>query len=244
MKLYILTSESHTRLLNEWFLPSIEDDFELVRQDSSQICSDGRYMASGFVEMMIKKVDLILRAIEENPSRVFIYSDVDVQFFCGIESDIAKLMDGMDMLIIKDSPRGVMCPGFFAGRGSDAFRDLWLKIRERLEQSTKYHDQDVLNDLLLGRAIACSVTLSRALFYLTSCYVPVLHYRSLHNFGVRWGYLPPRYYCYGADTWRRWKPGRPVHLPDPIFVHHANWVSGVQGKFELMDAVRKKVCAK
>jgi hypothetical protein len=242
VKLYFFTSQSHSRLLNEWFLPTLEDDFELVREDSDQICPDGQFMASGWLQMMVKKVDLILRAIAENPGEIFLHSDVDVQFFGPIEEDIRSLMTDMDMVIIKDSPRGVLCPGFFAARGGDGMRDLWCQIRELLVSSHKYHDQDFLNHLVLGRASSWSVALSRAFFFLTGRYLPVQHRRPSHDFGIRWSYLPPRYYCYGADTWRRWKPGRPLELPSSILIHHGNWVSGVNGKFELMDAVRKKVC--
>ena len=241
MNLYFLSSPSHNVLQNDWFLPSIQDDFSLVQQDVIQLCPDGTYRSPGFREMMAQKVDLIIRAIHDNPKEVFLYSDVDVQLFRSIQEDVDILMTGRDLLLLRDSPRGVICPGFLAGRGTDNMLRLWSEIRESLCGEGKKDDQDYLNEHLLGQPTITSLVGSRFLYRLSGRYWPVRYRKSSEGFGVRWDYLPPRYYCFGAKAWRKWGPGDSLNIPRDIAVHHANWVYGIDGKIQQLRAVKNEV---
>lgn len=241
MRLYFFSSASHHVLKDEWFLPSLKDDFELVYEEAEQACKNGEFMAAGWLETMLGKVDLILRAIRENPGEVFLHSDVDVQFFQPIQSDIEGLMQGKDFVIMRDSPRGVMCPGFFAGRGTDRLLDLWSRIRDAILPPGKKHDQDLLNDFVLGEVNPLRVAVSRIIYRATGAYIPVGHRPPARPCTVRWDYLPERYYCYGAKTWREWRPGTDLQLPSNIMLHHANWTRGIDNKIAQMKAARAKV---
>ena len=66
MKLYYCFTKSHLILKEQWFLPSIKDDYEIICEEHEQDCDSGVYMKAGWVEAIKKKVDLIIRAIEEN----------------------------------------------------------------------------------------------------------------------------------------------------------------------------------
>ena len=81
MKFYSFFTKSHLILKDQWFLPSIKDDYEIICEEHEQDCDSGVYMKAGWVEAIKKKVDLIIRAIEENWGKVFVHSDVDIQFF-------------------------------------------------------------------------------------------------------------------------------------------------------------------
>src|SRR5579871_2072697 len=114
MKLYALYTPSHEQLKDQFFLPSIQDDFDIVFEFSEQTCSSAKFMDEGWTDTTIRKVDLIIRAIEENWGSIFIFSDVDIQFFSPIKATILKLMKNKDLMIQKNSPNGVLCSGFFA----------------------------------------------------------------------------------------------------------------------------------
>jgi hypothetical protein len=87
MKLYSFYTPSHKIFADKWFFPSIKDNFELVIKQHKQIGEKGKYLEAGYNETMMHKIDLIIDAILQNKGRVFIYSDVDVQFFPRFFSD-------------------------------------------------------------------------------------------------------------------------------------------------------------
>ena len=57
MRLYAFYTSSHKKLLDEWFLPSLKDDFELVLEEHTQECLMAKFMSKGWNDCMIKKVD-------------------------------------------------------------------------------------------------------------------------------------------------------------------------------------------
>lgn len=138
---------------NDWFVPSIKDDFELILEEHPQECSKGKYMQEDWLDCIKRKVDLIIRAIQENPGKVFIHADADIQFFKRVKEIILKMIKGKDMVIQKESPNGTVCPGFFAAVGNERNLKLWQDIRHDLEGQTEKHDQDILNDKLRARRI-------------------------------------------------------------------------------------------
>jgi len=79
MKLYAIYSKYNEKLKDEWFLPSLNDEFELVFKEAKSF--GGEYQTDGFREAVLEKSDLIINAIKENMGGLFVYSDVDIQFF-------------------------------------------------------------------------------------------------------------------------------------------------------------------
>ena len=126
MKLYSIYTESHSVLLNEWFLPSLKDNYELVLKKYPQAGDPKQqYGTAEFRKTICFKVDLIIEAIKDNWGGIFIYSDVDIQFFQPFENIILKEMKGKDMIIQLDTKFGHMCCGFFAARGNEKNLRLW-----------------------------------------------------------------------------------------------------------------------
>ncbi len=133
MKLYAFYTPSHQVLKDEWFLPTLEDDYDLQVEKYDQECQLGEYKSAGWTNSMLRKSDLIIRAITENWNDIFLYSDVDTQFF-GPSSEILKnLAKRKDMIFQCDSPEGEICAGFFVCRANHRTLKLWQDIRANLK---------------------------------------------------------------------------------------------------------------
>lgn len=216
MKLYSFYTPSHRILKEHWFVPSLKDDYELIFEEWPQICPSGEFMKSGWIETMHCKVDLILRAIKENWDDVFVFSDVDVQFFSPTKEILLELMDGKDMVIQRNDPPGNLCTGFFACRATDRTFALWREIKDSLGQENK-NEEDLLNHYLRNRK---------------------------NRSNVHWSYLPDNFFGGGIFSGKRWKPGMDLIIPDQPIMHHANWTVGVDHKMAQLEHVRNQVMKK
>lgn len=246
MKLYAFYSASHEILKDNWFIPSLQDNFELKLERCDQECLSGNYKTEGWKKAMLQKCDLVLEAIERNRNVVFVYSDVDIQFFKPVQNVISRFMVGKDMAFQTDSPQGGICAGFFACRGNLKTQQLWQEIRTLLLQAEKgIDDQDILNRLLLGQADFFSKFVYRVrsllkLFLRGDNDFPVSLQRHLNNpYRVRWTYFSVNFFGGGTLTGQHWKPGMPLEIPKNILLHHANWTTGIENKIAQLEWVRR-----
>ena len=217
MKLYALYTPSHTVLKNEWFIPSIQDDFDLILEFHEQTCPSGTFMSGGWTRTTIKKVRLIVHAIQENWGKIFIFSDVDIQFFAPIQDHIERLMENKDIVIQKNSPNGQFCSGFFACRSNEKTLQLW---------------QDALNLMINNQKISDQVALNHCLK------------KKENKYGIVWVYLPNTFFGGGTLTGRSWRPGQRLPVPKNIVMHHANWTKGIKNKIAQLNYVRNTVNAR
>lgn len=218
MKLYAIYTPSHRVFKDKWFLPSIQDDFDLVIEFHKQICSSASFMSSGWANTMIKKVELIIRAIEENWGKVFIYSDVDIQFFAPVQNKIEQLIKGKDIVFQKNNPAGKICAGFFACRGNEKTLQLWQDVHRYMINNKEISDQATLNKCLRGK--------------------------NKNKYNVIWDYLPNIFFGGGTLTGCSWKPKKKLPIPKKIVMHHANYSIGIKNKIAQLNYVRKKVNAR
>jgi hypothetical protein len=128
IKLYALYTPSHETLKDKYFLPSIQDDFEVILQFCKQTSPSAVFMSQGWTDTTLAKVELIIRAIEENMGDIFIFSDVDIQFFAPIQEIILDLMQNKDIIMQRNNPRGDLCTGFFACRASKKTLRIWQDV--------------------------------------------------------------------------------------------------------------------
>jgi len=235
IKLYSFYTPSHKKMLNEYFLPSLKDDYEIILEECDQQCRPATFMENGWMETMVKKVDLIIKGIRENWGRIFIHSDVDMQFFNKTEPAILKLIKNKDMAIQRESPSGTVCPGFLAIRGNEKTLRLWRKIRDRLiSNAGKKNDQDILNDILILENMLFPAKVLRKLNIKSRSIYP-------NTYGVKWTYLPDTFFSTGISSGKLWYPGDKVDIPKDIVIHHANWTEGADNKIALLNEVRSKV---
>jgi len=218
IKLYAFYTPSHERLLNEWFLPSIKkyDDYEIVLVHGQQECKTGVFMSQGWLETMVCRVDMIIGAIKENWGKIFIHSDVDIQFFGSTQFFVENAMKNNDIVLQRENPGGHVCVGFFACRGNERtlalfrhVRSLIIQVIEGKIQHTSF--QLIVNGLLLTR--------------------------NIHK--VKWDYLSP-YLFFGAGSLndRIWKPGMTLPVPETVVMHHANYNWGMEDKAKQLQYVK------
>ena len=221
MKLYALYTPSHEILKDKYFLPSIQDDFEIIMEFCEQTSESAIFMSEGWTATTMRKVDLIIRAIEENISsgEIFIFSDVDIQFFAPIQDNIIELIEGKDIVMQRNNPEGVLCTGFFACRANEKTLRLWKDVKKRMQTNKLHSDQISFNQCIKKRS-------------------------KKNPYDVRWDYLPHTFF--GAGTLAAypgylWKPGRKLDIPHDIMMHHANWTRGVNNKIAQLKYVRNEV---
>lgn len=216
IKLYALYTPSHRTLKDSYFLPSIQDDFDVICEPAEQKCSSARFMDTGWTETTTAKVDLIIRAIHENWGNVFIFSDVDIQFFCPIQETILSLLKDNDLIIQKNSPNGVLCSGFFACKANEKTLTLWTDVRKIMEKNSSKSDQISLNQCIKRNS-------------------------KKNPYGIKWDYLPDTFFGGGTLTGHEWHPGKKLPIPANIMMHHANWTKGIHNKIAQLKYVKQTV---
>jgi len=215
MKLYAVYTPSHAILKDTFFLPSLQDDFDIIIEFHEQTCPSASFLSDGWTRTTIRKVDLIIRAIKENWGKVFIFSDVDIQFFAPIEGKIRSLMQEKDMLIQRNNPRGTLCSGFFALRANENTLHLWQDVKKYME-STGLSDQVSLNKCIQRS-------------------------NKQNKYGVVWDYLPNTFFGGGTLTGRTWRKGTPLYVPKNVVIHHANYTKGIDNKIAQLLYVKNVV---
>jgi len=230
VRIYAFYTKSHEGLLNDWFLPSLGDRFDLVLEFHEQECDSGVFMSQGWNAAMLRKADLILRAIEENPGEIFVYSDVDVQFLDLHEAGVRELIGKRDMLIQQESPSWTVCPGFFIARANKRTRALWQQIKRELAVQQDKDDQRLLNMFLFRGGIAARIM--NKLGVRKGPWYP-------NALRLKWQYLPQTFYSPGIQQGKVWRPGQALCLPRDMVLHHASWTLGVENKIAQLDYVRE-----
>jgi hypothetical protein len=214
MPLYAIYTPSHEILLKNFFLPSIQDDFDLHIKNIEQECSSAIFMSQDWTKTTRKKVAYIIQAIEENMGDIYIFSDVDIQFFEPIEDDIRSLMQEKDFLIQKDHPSGIMCSGFFVCRANEKTKNMWQDALHIMETDHKVSDQNALNRCLSPKN------------------------GKKNSYDIVWEYLPEQYFGGGTFTGRYWELGKRIPVPNDAKMHHANWTKGIDNKIKQLKYVK------
>ena len=98
MKLICCFTQSHERLLNEWFLPSLEDNYQ-IQVYKCDVKGNGNYMEKDWSEAVLFKSQKIIESIQVNFGDVIVYSDVDVQFFNLTEKEIQKAIMNKNIVL-------------------------------------------------------------------------------------------------------------------------------------------------
>ncbi|MFA5261555.1 MAG: putative nucleotide-diphospho-sugar transferase [Candidatus Omnitrophota bacterium] len=220
MKLISLYTESHRVFKDNWFLPSLKDDYEV----DMSFCEEqgGAYMEESWRRAVAFKVETIIRGIRNNWGEIFVYSDVDIQFFQPTKALLLDAIEGQDIVCQRDDPYGYLCAGFWAARANQRVLRLWENIRNSLQDV--WDDQKLMNQfLLMGR----KGKLKYALKNLTGW--------------CRYAYLPDTFYGGGTITGKHWVEGLDLPVPEGIVLHHANYVEGIGRKIAQLEYVKQVV---
>lgn len=169
IKIYSLCTPHYNIFKNNYFLPSLKDDFEtrINYYDSSQKVD--MYEEVPCNSVLIEKINLIIRAIKENWGKVFIFSDLDIYFFRSFKDLIPSFIKDVDIVVEKSHASQSPCSGFFICRGNGNTLSLWLEIKRKVIKENKLSDQSLLNRMLIEKNI----------------------------FNVKWKFLPAQFFSAG-----------------------------------------------
>lgn len=222
INIYALYTPSHEILVNSFFLPSLDTINDhginiIIQKEEEQTCQSAQFMQTGWTKTTIKKIELILKAIEENWGNVFVFSDVDIQFFRPFKDVISELMQDYDLLIQKDNPKGTLCSGFFVCRANHKTKELFSDVLKYMQNHEEISDQRTLN-----RHISRNKT--------------------KNNYDISWDYLPTDlFFGGGTFTGKIWNQKSVLPIPKNPIMHHANWVAGIEGKIKQLEYVKKVI---
>lgn len=141
MKVYTYYTESHRIMFEKYFKPSVLDlDIESTIGD--QECQTGSYYQDGWKKTTMKKVDVFIRAVKENMNDIFVFSDVDIQFFGPIKDQLLNELGDGDIAIQNDY-NGGLCSGFFICRGNERTLKMFESMKNNYDSYLE--DQHALN---------------------------------------------------------------------------------------------------
>jgi len=215
LSLVSCASELYEEMLNDFWLRSVPYDCRPILR----VFHEGpvTYAEGSWHRVTERKLDLILERIEkEAEGSIFVFSDVDIQFFGPIADDLRCLAQGYDLLFQHD--RGTHYPpvlewlnsGFMVVRACSASRQVFEKARAYLREKDdpRVDDQGALRFVTADERQA------------------------------RMGLLPTRYWTHGRMGWT---PGQALDPPVDILMHHANWLVGNGIKVAQLGVVREIV---
>ena len=223
MKLVSVFSESHRGFKDDWFLPSLADDFDL----DIRFCPEpgGAFLEDSWTKSVMFKTQTIIDVITENWGEVFVFSDVDIQFFKPVKDILLRCIEGYDIVCQRDDPNGYLCCGFWVARANRRVLKLF-KIVYECEKVEKREQLAFNRHLRMSRR-------SKLAYFLKNGVRP-----------CRYAYLPDIFFGGGTLTGRHWTEGTPLSVPQGIVMHHANYVVGVEQKTAQLQYVRDVVRAR
>lgn len=241
MKMYACFTASHAPLTEQWFLPTLQDNYQLILEKINSPIGNVRYKDASWMSAVEAKADLILRALEENNGTVFIFSDVDIRFAQKTEPEVLARIKDHDLTVLQDSPYGTLGTGFFACRSNPRTVALWTDVRAFMRRHPGQHDQEALNHLWYRK----SGLLRRLFWKLVSftAHLPLPGLRSFlkplilraraglgSRYRIRLNYFPDTFWSPGILSDKTWIPGQSLNIPRNAILHHANWSSGTEDK--------------
>jgi len=140
MKLYTIYTPSHKYLYDNFFIKTLPDEFELISIEIPQVCESGQFYKEGWDKTCFKKVELFLRACEENMGDIFVYSDVDVQFFGKIKEELIKELGRFDIACHNDTGT-TYSSGFFICKANKRTLNMFKAMKDNYTDE----DQKTLN---------------------------------------------------------------------------------------------------
>jgi hypothetical protein len=140
MKLYTIYSPSHKRLYKDFFLKSLPNEFEVISEEIKQECPTGEFYKEGWNLTCYRKIELFIKACEENLGNHFVFSDVDIQFFGNIKQTLLDEIGDFDIACQNDTAH-FYCSGFFICKANEKT----LHMFKEMQRNYVNEDQTSLN---------------------------------------------------------------------------------------------------
>jgi hypothetical protein len=221
MKIYTSFTESHKPFFDNYFLPTYKKanknkDFSLYVSEMEQKSNTGGYSTYGFRQSTSDKLEVIMKAIDDNMGERIIYCDPDIQLFDGFTDDILKYKDlepEVDVFCQCDTPKCpenvILCTGFMVMTCSEKLKKVFENSLLHIDKFE--HDQYAFN--YFGRK------------------------------NLNWRIFPEdKYYTIAYNTGNVvWNGEEYKDIPKNILMHHANWTVGVNNKIKLLDYIKREL---
>jgi hypothetical protein len=174
MDVLIVTTESHRKLADEYFWPTLPPGAGVdVLERKLDVAGDGTFESKAWQTGVTAKLHWAVDYIDAHPpDTVFALSDVDIQFFPQFSVDAMRRTleaSGTDVLFQKESRSSTSIEvntGFYVARATPWVRDLLQRAAALCAESDVKNDQTAINQLLTAEEL-----------------------------GRRWGFLPFEYYA-------------------------------------------------
>jgi len=138
LKIYTDYSPSHKILFDEFFNKTLpHHEFDLKVEVNPQECPSGAWYQQGWEETCIRKSRIVLEACRENMDGIFVFSDVDVQFFGNIKDLLLEELGDYDIACQNDTG-DTYCAGFFICRCNERTLSLFENMLNKFEKDDQY----------------------------------------------------------------------------------------------------------
>jgi hypothetical protein len=215
-KMYCMYTPQFKTLYEQYFLPSLKDDFEIVLKECEQECPSGIFKSAGWEKTMLRKLEMLLEAIDTHwNDRIFFYSDVDIIFLKPILETCLSYLGDHDFVVQQGWPRKGLCAGFFVMKGNEKTRKLITTAIHLLQSEMAPEDQAAIQ-------IALDHTTPGE---------------------ISWKFLPPKQFPNGKRVIRNYKQGlysvdSEISLDESILLFHANCCIGLDNKYHFLNRVQ------
>lgn len=153
MKTFYFVTKSQEILEKEFFLPSVKKDSNIETYrffyDENNNCGDGSFRTDQYLDTLIYRNKKIIEIIEYNLNTTICISDIDIYFFKPFSSECLNLINGYDILHMRDGihllqPNG----GFTILKCNEKTLNFYKFILNKVINSDNrfYLDQDAMLD--------------------------------------------------------------------------------------------------
>lgn len=227
MKIYLFYTQSHKILLDDWFLPSIKDEYnaELDITEFKQKCKSAKLNTDGWLDTMFFKIDTILKGINENidntESNLFIHSDTDIQFFGNFVEDCKKQIENTDYDILFQKGGRSICMGFFICKSNNKTKQFFEDIKQKMNENKKHDEKN-----------------AKMLLNIPHDYVGTkISFKNKYN--IKWNYLTMDKYIGGTVVSINTEKNQFKPPPKNTIMHHATFTVGVPNKIKQLNYVKQ-----
>jgi hypothetical protein len=229
MKVYIFYTDSHKILLDDFFLPSIKDEYnaELDITKFEQKCPSARLNSNGWIETMYFKIDTILKGINENINKqnnIFIHSDIDIQFFGNFIEDCKNIFSKSDCDILFQKGGRSICMGFFICQANAKTKQFFTDIKLQMKENGKNDEYNAKALLNIPHNLSKKDLRKSSQFN--------------NPYSITWNYLPSNKYINGTHVAISTANGQFKEPPQTAIMHHATCTIGVKNKIKQLKYVR------
>ena len=215
-KLYCMYTPQFETLFEQYFLPSLKDDFEVDVSVYPQDCPTGRFRSDGWEKTMLYKLEMLERAIIEHwGGKIFFYSDIDIIFLKPILEACLTYLDDNDFVVQEGWPKNNLCAGFFVMRGNEKTLNLITTAHKLLQDKICIDDQ---------------VAIQTALNY-------------FRQEKIKWKLLPSNQFPNGRRVLKSnvllYSEDSEIQLDDSILLFHANCCIGLENKYHFLKRVQE-----